>query len=131
MKKRPMAAALILPLVLIAPAKAQGPADARSDFRNAAGPSATGAASAYLPLGGASSGFRLSSTPIVRQDGSAGFRKTLVGSWPMSPGVNLGVGLIEVTRMSRKGPALRRFQSPRDDRGDRDRIAAIGVSIDF
>src|SRR3546814_12426015 len=84
MKKRHMAAALVLPLVFKAPAEAQGPADGRSEFRIASGPSIGGtvdARSPYLPLGGVGSGVRIDSTPIIQQDGSAVFRNVLVGGW--------------------------------------------------
>lgn len=134
MKKRHMAAALVLPLVLKAPAQAQGPADGRSEFRIASGPSIGGtvdARSPYLPLGGVGSGVRIASTPIIQQDGSAVFRNVLVGGWAMSPRVKIGVGLIEVNRMSHKVPALRRIDPMRDTRPERDRIAAIGINIDF
>src|SRR3546814_3547120 len=73
MKKRHMAAALVLPLVFKAPAEAQGPADGRSEFRIASGPSIGGtvdARSPYLPLGGVGSGVRIDSTPIIQQDRS-------------------------------------------------------------
>lgn len=134
MKKRLMAAALILPLVLTAPVGAQGPADGRSDFRAIAGPSPLSGPQArtpYLPLADRGAGVSISSSPIIQQDGSAGLRKALVGSLAVSRGVTLGVGLIEIIEQSHKPKALRRIRPMHDTDSDTDRIAAVGLSISF
>src|SRR3546814_15451197 len=108
MKKRHMAAALVLPLVFKAPAEAQGPADGRSEFRIASGPSIGGTVdgrSPYLPLGGVGSGVCIDQTPIIQPDGHAGFRHVLGGGWAISHRDTVGGGTIEHTTMSNKDPA--------------------------
>ena len=128
-----MAAALLLPLVFTAPAEAQGPADVRSDTR-AFGPTYAPpreGRSVHLPLQAGTPGFSLSSVPIVEQDGSTVYRKTLVGNWSLARDVTLGVGLIEVTRTSHKERAIRRARPMADTEGRSDRIAAVGLSFRF
>lgn len=134
MNKRPMAAALLLPLVFTAPVQAQGPADVRSDTRAIPGPSyspARESRTAYLPMRDGGTGFSLSTHPIIQDDGSAVYRKTLVGSVRMAPNVTLGVGLVEITRTSHKERALSRIRPMSDTEGRSDRIAAVGLSFSF
>lgn len=134
MKRRHVAAALLLPLVLTTPSKAQGPAGVRGDNRAVIGPSylpPREGRTAYLPLRDGGAGISLSTTPLVQQDGSAVYRKTLVGSVPLAPDVSLGVGLIEVTRTSHKERSLARIRPLSDTGGRSDRIAAVGLSIRF
>jgi hypothetical protein len=121
MKKRHGAAALLLPLVLAAPLKAQGAAGIRGDNGTIAGPSyipPQEGRTSYLPIRDEGSGINLSTVPIVQQDGSAVYRKTLVGTLPLSSDVSVGVGLIEVTRTSIKERALARTR-PLSDTGGR------------
>jgi hypothetical protein len=68
---------------------------------------------------------------IVRDDGSRGYRKTLVGSWSLAPAVRVGVGLFSVTRTRHKEPPLRRAQPMRDAGGRDGRLAAVGLSLNF
>lgn len=134
MEKRHMAAALLLPLVLVAPIRAQGPAEVRSENRVIAGPSYVlpdDSRSPRLPLRGGARGIGVEVSPIIQQDGSTVYRRSLIGSWPLARDVSLGVGLIEVTRTSRKERALSRTRPMSDTEGRRDRIAAIGLSFSF
>jgi hypothetical protein len=134
MEKRHMAAALLLPLVLIAPAAAQGPADVRSSYRVIEGPSylpPPESRTPHLPLQGSSVGFSISAAPMVEEDGSTVYKKALIGSMPLSGNARVGVGLIEVTRMSNREQAVRRIRPMSDTGGESDRIAAVGLSISF
>ncbi len=134
MKRRHVAAALLLPLVLTTPLEAQGPAGVRGDDRAIAGPSYIRPGESrisYFPLRENGAGISLSTSPFIQQDGSAVYRKTLVGSLPLARDVSLGVGLIEVTRGSHKERSLARIRPMSDTGGRSDRIAAIGLSIRF
>jgi hypothetical protein len=134
MEKRHVAAALILPLVLTAPLKAQGAAGVSGDDRAMAGPSnlpPRESRTSYLPLREGGAGINLSTTPMVQQDGSAVYRKALVGSVPLSNDVSVGLGLIEVTRTRIKERSLARTRPLEDTGGRSDRIAAVGLSIRF
>lgn len=134
MNRRHVAAALLLPLVFTTPSKAQGPAGVRGDDRAMVGPSylpSRESRTSYLPLRSGSAGISISTTPIVQQDGSAVYRKTLVGSLPLARDVSLGVGLIEVTRTSHKERSLDRIRPLSDTGGRSDRIAAVGLSVRF
>lgn len=134
MERRHVAAALLLPLVFTAPLKAQGSAGVRGNDRAIAGPSNISpgeSRTSYLPLREGRSGISFSTIPIVQQDGSAGYRRALVGSVPLARNVSVGVGLIKVIRSSRKERPLARIRPMSDTGGRTDRIAAVGLSIRF
>lgn len=134
MNRRLIAAALLLPFLFIKPARAQGLADDRSTNRVIAGPTylpAREARTPYLPLVQGGPGVSVSTSPIIQSDGSAVYRKSLIGNWPLAQDVSLGVGLIEVTRTSPKDRALNRVRPMTDTGGTSDRIAAVGLSVSF
>lgn len=134
MKRRHIAAALLLPLVLTMPVRAQGPAGGRGENRIIAGPTYVPPAesrTSYLPLRGGDRGFSVAASPMFQDDGSAVFRRSLIGSWPLARDVSVGVGLIEITRTSGKERALSRTKPMQDTEARRDRIAAIGLSFSF
>ena len=132
MKRRILAAALLLPFVSAVPARGQ--ADDRSANRVIGGPTympVREARTPYLPLAQRGPTVSVSSSPFIQRDGSAVYRKSLIGSLPVARDVNIGLGLIEVTRTSPKEKSLQRMQPITDTLGRSDRIAAIGLSVSF
>ena len=76
-------------------------------------------------------GIRLTNEASVGEDGIAQVRRGVVGSVAIGKGVEVGLGLLSVSRYSRGEPSLRRLQPMRDVAGRDQRIAAIGVSLRF
>ena len=134
MERRHKAAAFLLAFVLATPLRAQGSADVRSGNRVIEGPTyvpAHGSRTSYLPLRGGERRLSVAASPVFEDDGSAVFRRSLIGSWPVARDVSVGVGLIEITRTSGKDRALSRTKPMQDTEARRDRIAAIGFSFSF
>lgn len=132
--KRPIAAALILPFVLIEPAMGQGLTDTRSAQRtDIIGPSyVPGPDPAKRPIASqVRSGLSVTTIPYVEDDGASAVRRGVVGSMPVSSRAEFRVGLLEVTRTSHKERALARTQPMKEVYGRTDRIAAIGLNISF
>lgn len=133
MERRLTAVALLLPLVLAAPAMAQAPGDDRSDISNTLlGPSYVPAgqqASALPSLADQHRGFSVTAPSYAQESGPRVFSNKLVGAWPIAKYVHVGVGLMSVSRYSR-GEAG--FRPPmKDVEGRRQRIAAVGFSFSF
>lgn len=133
--ERLFAAALALSFAFATPARAQAQADALSDDRAAIlGPT-------YMPVADATSrpflpqtsgsGVRVTSHPYVREDGSTGIRKGIVGSMPLSRNFELRLGLLQVTRTTHKERPLQRTEPMKHVDSRTDRVAAIGLSISF
>ena len=132
--KRPIAAALILPFVLIQPAMGQGLTDTRSAQRtDIVGPSyVPGPDPADRPIASpVRGGLSVTTAPYVEEDGSPASRRGVVGSLPVSGNAEFRVGLLEVTRTSHKERALARTQPMKEVYGRTDRIAAIGLNFRF
>ncbi len=135
-----LAALTLAPLLLATPALAQVQPDEGEDRRTTLGPSYAemqgrqddfvGRDGNLFPEG-RGRGVGLSTEPFVRDDGSRGTRTGLVGSVPVAPNVNLGVGLFSVNRTSPRDRGMQRLQPMRDvnDRGSR--MAAVGLSVRF
>jgi hypothetical protein len=73
----------------------------------------------------------VSATPYRMSDGSQTLRKGLVGSLPIAPNVDLGLGLFEVNRTSPEEKALIKSNPIKDVRPETDRTAALGLSFRF
>ena len=75
-------------------------------------------------------GLGITSSTTIRQDGSTGIRNGIVGSVPVAPDVELGVGLFSVTRYKGE-PDFKRSQPMRDVGERRNRLAAVGLKVKF
>ena len=73
----------------------------------------------------------VAATPYVLRDGSRTIRKGLIGSVPIAPSVDLGLGLFEVNRTSPEERALIKSNPMKDVRTETDRTAAVGLSFRF
>ena len=80
---------------------------------------------------GSKRGLGLSSRSYRMQDGSSATRAGLVGSWPLMPGMNAGVGLFSVTHDDQKEPEFRRSWSVKNVNPRNRNIAAVGVNLHF
>ena len=69
--------------------------------------------------------------PPISADGSSVYPARLIGRWGIVEDIEVGLGLLTVTRTSPKERALRRAQPMQDVRGRDDRLAAIGISFSF
>jgi len=76
-------------------------------------------------------GLGVTSTPYTRSDGSTAVRNGIIGSMPIAPNMELGVGVFSVTRYKGE-PDFRRAQ-PMRDAGERpnNRLAAVGLKVKF
>ncbi|HEV2748073.1 MAG TPA: hypothetical protein VGW34_12340 [Allosphingosinicella sp.] len=117
MERRLTLAALMMPLAFATPAMAQ-----------VAGVSDNGSI-APLPAPFPDPGYAFRAP--VREQLSRPPRNILVGSWPLSENVQLGVGLYSVVRTSPKERELSRLRPMRDTGGRNSRVAAIGISFRF
>lgn len=76
-------------------------------------------------------GVGVSSTPYTRSDGSVGLRSGIVGSVPLAPNTELGVGIFSVTRYKGE-PDFKRAEPMRDVAGrPNNRLAAVGLKVKF
>ncbi len=76
-------------------------------------------------------GVGVSSQRLVQEDGSQASRHGLVGSMPITPNMNVGVGLFSVTRYSPKERDFKRAQPMRDVGERTGSLAAVGLSVRF
>jgi hypothetical protein len=76
-------------------------------------------------------GLGVTSTPYTRSDGSTGVRSGIIGSMPLAPNTELGIGVFSVTRY--KGdPDFKRAEPMRDVAGrPNNRLAAVGLKVKF
>jgi hypothetical protein len=84
-----------------------------------------------LSFSEAGPGIRLTNEAAISDIGIAQVRRGIVGSVAIAKGVEVGLGLLSVSRYSRGEPSLRRLQPMRDVTGRDQRIAAVGVSLRF
>lgn len=75
-------------------------------------------------------GLGVTSTPYARSDGSPAVRNGIIGSMPVAPNMDIGVGLFSVTRYRRESE-FRREQPMRDAGERRNRLAAVGLKVRF
>jgi hypothetical protein len=134
MERRLIAAALMVPLIFASPALAQRPADDRGDISmTLLGPTYLPPARGAAALPGFSA-FRSTERDYDRsfaqQPGQPFAGTRVVGAWPIARDVQIGIGLLSVSRYSAKEPDFKRAPM-KDVGGRRQRIAAIGVSFGF
>lgn len=133
-------AAVLVPLICASPAGAQEIGNYSGD-RNTArlGPSyvpSSGLVSEITGSGGGifpdhASGVSASRLPLVKEDGSPGVRRGIIGSWQIAKDTNIGVGLLSVTGASVRERDFKRSQPIRDTGVHDKRIAAVGLSFRF
>lgn len=131
-------AAFFVPLLFASPSFAQTAADDGSvrPVERLGYAEVLGRRSDHLGPGGTvfperAKGVGVSSQRFVQEDGSQARRNGLVGSLPIAPNMNLGVGLFSVTRYSARERDFKRTQ-PMKDVGERTgSLAAIGLSVRF
>lgn len=128
--------ALAVPLALASPALAQSIGPSAGPVSRL-GPSIvpTGPASAVRLGPGTSVGgpaaVGIVSTAFTNEEGDRDVRKGVIGSWEVDRDVRLGLGLLSVSRYSPREPDFRKTSTVRDMGGRKQRIAALGLSIDF
>jgi hypothetical protein len=75
-------------------------------------------------------GLGVTSTPVTREDGSRATRNGIIGSMPVAPNMELGVGVFAVTRYKGE-PDFKRTQPMRDVGERQNRLAAVGLKVKF
>jgi hypothetical protein len=75
-------------------------------------------------------GLGVTSTPVTREDGSPATRNGIIGSMPVAPNMEVGVGLFSVTRYKGE-PDFKRSQPMRDVGERQNRLAAVGLKVKF
>jgi hypothetical protein len=122
-------AALLVPLICAKPVCGQNIAPAAGP--TLAPPAAEPDRGTDLALRQAPQGLSVSARPFTEADGSRGRTRGLIGNLPIARNLNIGLGLLEVTRTSPREKALRRVQPMKDVGGTHDRIAAVGLKLSF
>lgn len=142
MQGRParLAALTLAPLLLATPALAQVQPDGGEIRKAQLGPSYSetqGRQSDFVGTDGAlfpesrGKGVGVSAQPFVRDDGTRGTRTGLVGSVPVAPNMNLGLGLFSINRTSARERSMQRLQPMRDVNERGSTMAAVGLSVRF
>jgi hypothetical protein len=75
-------------------------------------------------------GVGVTSTPFTSTDGARAVRNGIIGSMPVAPNVEIGVGLFSVTRYKGE-PDFKRSQPMRDVGERQNRLAAVGLKVKF
>lgn len=73
----------------------------------------------------------VSSRSYTQEDGSLILRRGLIGSWPISSGLEAGIGLFAVTGDGRKHNEFKRSWSAKDVTPKNGNIAAVGMKLRF
>jgi hypothetical protein len=109
------------------------PASAQSDGRQ--GPALTGmgrlAPVQRSPLASALPQIRFDDEFIIREDGTPGDRRSVVGSLPLVGTVAAEVGLFSVTGATPKEREFKRSDPVADVQPRRSRVAAVGLRMNF
>lgn len=132
MRGRSSLAACALGLCLAVPAEAQ---DRGGGALSGHHPALTGLGRLVpdrpQPLFGHSPRIRFTNDSIVREDGTPGDRRSVVGSIPLVGPVAAEVGLFSVTGASPKERELKRSDPMADVQPRRSRVAAVGLRMSF
>ena len=119
-------------LCLAAPVAAQDRGDRLSGPRN---PALTGlgrfAPDRAQPFRSLGPSIRFTNDSIIREDGSPGDRRAVVGSVPLVGPVAAEVGLFSVTGATVKERELKRTDPMADVQPRRSRVAAVGLRMSF
>lgn len=134
-----LAALTLAPLLLAMPAQAQVGPDEGEVRRTILGPSnaeGQGRQNDFVGQDGTlfperATGVGVSAQPFVRDDGTRGTRTGLIGSVPVAPNMNVGVGLFKINRTNARDRDLGRLQPMRDLNERRSTMAAVGMSLRF
>jgi hypothetical protein len=134
-----LAALICAPLLLATSALAQVGPDEGETPRTTLGPSTAeiqGRQSDFVGQDGSlfperARGVGVSAQPFVNDDGTRGTRTGLIGSVPVAPNMNVGLGLFKINRTNARERDLGRFQPMRDLNERRSTMAAVGLSVRF
>lgn len=74
---------------------------------------------------------KLSTRTLSEEDGSVTVRRGLIGSWPISGGLEAGIGLFAVNGDGRKHNEFKRSWTVKDVTPKNGHIAAIGLKLKF
>ncbi len=112
------------------------PAAAKPRERHAGISDPTLASIATLPREGSSRraarpSVRIATDGIVREDGSTGSRRSIVGSWPVVGPIAAEVGLFSVTGAKNGERELKRTDPIADVQPRSSRVAAVGLRMIF
>jgi hypothetical protein len=83
------------------------------------------------PLSGAGPRVRFSAESIIREDGTPGDRRSVVGTLPLLGDVAAEVGLFSVRGASPKEREYKRADPMSDIQPRRSRVAAVGLRMSF
>jgi hypothetical protein len=133
-------AAVLLPLLYASPVAAQDVVNGNSSrltnsLGSIYGPSSQslarepGRSGALFPE--ARRGISVAERPMIREDGTRGVSRTVVGSVPVADNIDIGIGLFSVRGTSNKERNFARSRPMRDVFGQDKRIAAVGFSLRF
>ena len=122
-------------LCLACPAEAQNRAMGALPSDSGHNPALTGIGRqlprARQPLAGAGPQIRFSADSVIRENGTPGDRRSVVGSLPLIGSVSAEVGLFSVTGASHKEREAKRTDRITDVQPRRSRIAAVGLRMSF
>ncbi|HEY0026580.1 MAG TPA: hypothetical protein VGC35_01805 [Allosphingosinicella sp.] len=83
------------------------------------------------PLAGRGPRVRFSADPVIREDGSPGDRRSVVGALPLMGAVAAEVGLFSVSGANAKEREFKRNDPVADVQPRRSRVAAVGLRMSF
>jgi hypothetical protein len=132
MRGRAAIAGCVLGLVLAAPAQAQ---DRGVRVQGLGNPALTGFGRLLpdrpAPRYAQGPRIRFTNDSIIREDGSPGDRRAVVGSVPLVGPLAAEVGLFSVTGANMKERELKRTDPVADVQPRRSRVAAVGLRMNF